>query len=345
MVPWPGFLVLLAAEAVGATTGAPVGDLFVKTSVPGARVFLDGTDTGQAAPVVLEQVPAGSHQVRVVAGCDVGEGSIRVEGGLVARLELTLAPGDGFLDVAYTPVGSRVTVDGAPVGVTPLLRLPLTCGEHRVEVSGPGRRAYVETIRLGLDQTVFLKGALGVYEAGRLAILVRPVDAEVRVDDRPVGVGPMTLDDVASGSHTVTARLAGYQDAATQVVVPNGGVGRAEILLLPVGQRPPSPPRGPIAWGHVGVDVGLTLATVGLGGLAWGERTRAADAYRTYKTLTYADDPERYYDTEVRRPETLSWILAGGAAASLAGAIAGWIWLPVVEPASGTAAVVATRRF
>ena len=48
-----------------ASVPRPKGDLYVSSTPPGARVFVDGRDTGRVTPVLLEGIDKADHRVEV----------------------------------------------------------------------------------------------------------------------------------------------------------------------------------------------------------------------------------------------------------------------------------------
>jgi serine/threonine-protein kinase len=74
---------------------------------------------------------------------------------------------DGWLLVLVKP-WADVTVDGQPVGQTPLRRLPLRPGPHSVVLSHPDFRPYQRRVTIGPGETVRLDvdlKSLGVRRA------------------------------------------------------------------------------------------------------------------------------------------------------------------------------------
>ena len=51
--------------SVTVTVGAAYGSIDINSSPPGAKVYLDGTDTGSITPIVLTNVSAGTHTVKL----------------------------------------------------------------------------------------------------------------------------------------------------------------------------------------------------------------------------------------------------------------------------------------
>jgi hypothetical protein len=61
-------LVMVLILIVGCTPSAPpvqYGTIDVNSTPPGAKVYLDGVDTGQATPIVLTSVGAGNHTIKL----------------------------------------------------------------------------------------------------------------------------------------------------------------------------------------------------------------------------------------------------------------------------------------
>lgn len=322
------------------------GDVYVKSDVPGARILVDGVDTGLVTPAMVEGVEEGPHQVEVLSDdCRRGMRDVVVRAGAIERAELTLVDAGGLLEVTSMPIGAQVAIDGVVVGTTPLASQPMDCGDHTVEVSMIGHQTYVEEVAATLDQPVVVSVQLVEVDLGQLAISVQPLDAELRLDDRPIGVGPMTLDAVPTGQHTVTATAPGYLDEAVTVAVVQGETVRADLVLT---ERPSLAARvglNRVRWGTVGVGAALIGGAATMGILSMQQRQLYRSNYDLYLGLTYADQPEAFYADNVARPRTRSIGLMAGAGVLAVGAAATVVVLPVIDPADSTVGAVARVRF
>jgi serine/threonine-protein kinase len=108
------------APVVAAAPGASQGTLLVTTTPPGVEVSVDGDSTGKSTLGVRELAP-GSHRVQVRARGWAGrEADIAVAAGQLATLEIALERPRYTLHVESVPAGASVTVDGKPVGETPI---------------------------------------------------------------------------------------------------------------------------------------------------------------------------------------------------------------------------------
>lgn len=190
-------LLLLSCPVWGA---ADVGDLYVVVpGADGARVFIDGKDTQQVTPVLLRGLPIGEHLVRAVSGCLQGERTVTLRAGLVERAGLTLSPGSGSVSIDYQPSGSLVSLDGAQIGPSPIRKLPLSCGAHRMRIQNEGYRHFEKDFQVGLGEDASFTGQLLVLEYGSLSILPTPLDAEISLNGNVLGTGPMSLETIETG--------------------------------------------------------------------------------------------------------------------------------------------------
>jgi len=101
---------------------------------------------------------------------------------LQAEVKLVLArlpPALGLADIGSTPPGAAVSVDGAPVGETPLTGLKLRPGAHQVEFTREGYERHSESVRI---------------EAGKKAKLDVALAAVVKATPPPTPPPPVVVD-------------------------------------------------------------------------------------------------------------------------------------------------------
>ncbi|HZS36128.1 MAG TPA: PEGA domain-containing protein, partial [Polyangia bacterium] len=190
----------LPAEAAGVA---------VESDPPGARVLLDGKDTGKLTPAALE-LDAGraaevtlkrdgflDQQLHVVAP-GAGERA-------VYRASLPLSTEVAALSIETVPPNAGVTVDGLalfpPAAVHDTFVKP--GARHVVKASAPGFVEAREEVTLGGGQHRALK--LVLVEGGQLS-LKSNVSAKVFIDDKAVGTAPMAVVALPEGRHTLALR-------------------------------------------------------------------------------------------------------------------------------------------
>jgi len=142
----------------------------------------------------------------------------------------------GSLSIDTRPAGISIAIDGMPRGVTPL-RLDLPAGDHLVElVNGTENRKIPVTIKAGSDSSQFLEMAAvtPLAAASELRVRTEPLGATVTVDGQYVGRSPVSVGDLAPGTHTVV--LKHETGSATEQVLIEPG--KAASLFVPLAARP-----------------------------------------------------------------------------------------------------------
>ncbi len=141
---------------------APTALLRIRTSVPGAEIFVDGRSIGRA-PVEPHTVAPGPHVVRVQrSGYESVEERVELEPNIERELMVTLevrqdAARDDFGQLVIQLPASGITrVDGNEVGTT----ATLPSGRHRVEVEVAERLPFTEDVTLDAGQTLTLEPQL-----------------------------------------------------------------------------------------------------------------------------------------------------------------------------------------
>lgn len=157
----------------------------------------------------------------------------------------------GRLLVRSSPSGASVSVDGVSRGVTPLALRELDLGAREIAIERRGyiaekRRVVLTEARPSRSVEVRLSAAAAAAPvrpappasqarpaatAGVLAVESRPPGAAVTINGKPVGVTPLTINDLAPGDYRITMTLAGYRDFATTVRVVAGERVRAAASL------------------------------------------------------------------------------------------------------------------
>jgi hypothetical protein len=146
-----------------------VTQLMISTQVAEAKVALDGTEP---APVpVIREVEPGPHKVEVAAPgyFPARQNATAVEGRLVV-IEVELAPMPALVGLRVER-GAAISVDGRPVGESPLARaLELDAGPHLLTVLRRGRHAWSREIDLERGQELDLDVDLATTTQRKIAL-------------------------------------------------------------------------------------------------------------------------------------------------------------------------------
>lgn len=219
------------------------GDVTVSSTPDGARIVLDGKDTGLKTPAKISGLSLGTHQLRLEREGRESRGTevLLTEAQPSSAVALDLPTEQAALEVVTAPAGADVFIDGKPVGKSPAAAPALEPGiEHQVRVVLAGYLDQTLPVKLEPGKTKQLSFALKTKAEGEAR---PPVDntttvgtggkkepahpagkvftvqlsstpaADVSVDGKPKGRTPVTLK-LPAGAHKLQ-----FTDAAAQLNV------------------------------------------------------------------------------------------------------------------------------
>lgn len=227
-MPWKQTVQVIAGQQVKvrgelmSTMGGLGGTIRVLTNVPGAKVYLDGAEKGEA-PMDLKDVKPGEHVVEVRAdGYETREERVAINAGQSAVYKLDLQPGgsasDGVLRVASPVPNAEVYVDGALVGKVPQTKR-VAPGEHFVTVKLPGYKDFEKRLTVTSGQTIDVLAE--IKAAGRVLVLSSPAGARVLINGVDAGVTPLEAD-VEAGAAIVRIEQDGFESYEQTIAVESG---------------------------------------------------------------------------------------------------------------------------
>jgi PEGA domain len=222
-----------------AATVAPEPD--TSASETSATTVSYAEDRRSAAPVLGSplRVLLATHRLRIllaVAGVLIALGIVLA----VLYLRPASTPATGTLSVGTSPAGISVFVDGTAHGVTPL-GVELPPGEHVIELrTATERRRIPVTLTAGGQVSQYFEFARPTQASGELLVRTDPIGASVTVDGQYVGRSPVSVPDLAAGTHTVVLQ----HDVGTlteRVLIEEGRTGS---LVVSMGGTPKSAAAG-----------------------------------------------------------------------------------------------------
>jgi len=200
--------------------------LAVETEPAGARVFVDGKETGKLTPATLELPPSASVLLTLRKEGFV-ESSVKTTSPAAGEHALyhTALPLEGsaaLLTVTTDPSTANVSVDGLvlapPAPSHDTFVAPGT--RHKVKASAPGYVDARAELAVGGGEHKSLH--LQLVEGGTLTLRTN-VAAKVLLDDKPIGTAPLLPVGVAAGEHTLALRgKTPNVDYSTKVSVEKG---------------------------------------------------------------------------------------------------------------------------
>ena len=142
-------------------------------------------------------------------------------------------PLQGDIAVTANLLGANISVDGRsdPTWVTPHMIKDLSPGEHRLVVSKPGFHEARQTVTVEAGKAITINVTLAPPR-GEIAIATNPPGAEVLIDGKSYGPGPIRAE-VDAGPHAFLVKQAGRLPVEGKVVVQDQAVVQRTIDLPP----------------------------------------------------------------------------------------------------------------
>jgi hypothetical protein len=138
---------------------------------------------------------------------------------LISEIQALLAT----VTFAVTPAGTVVTLDGRQLGEAPTLgSYGVAAGMHKFEFAAEGFKPQKKELKVVAGQPLVLTVNLEkIPTTGKVRVLVKPPLAEVIIDDKPRGPGPVELE-LPLGGHTLAVQHAGFTSYQGELVVTAG---------------------------------------------------------------------------------------------------------------------------
>lgn len=224
---------LLTVSAASGATAIPqmTGTLALESDPSGASVYIDSALAG-TTPFISAAIPAGDHAVTLRRkGYEDYLMTISVPPGGTVKGVYTLVPvidektvtigkpDTGTLTIASTPAGASVYIDGALKGTTPYTSTTIAAGDHAILIRMDGYADFSGTASI-MPGGVFSEHY--TLACNVLSVSSIPSGASVYVDGEPQGKTPVSIRAIRAGQHTITLKIAGYEEYTTTENVPPG---------------------------------------------------------------------------------------------------------------------------
>lgn len=280
------------ANGPGVTTGIMValdretpqtGTLDLDSSPTGADVWIDNRYYGET-PLIIGDISTGTHALTFrKAGFEDMKTDVVITAGQVYRtnqglVEYAPNPGVGYLQVDSNPGGAAIFLNNNYQGSTPTSGgafdiNQLTPGTYTLRLTLPDYQSSTQTVTIqnGIINDIHATlspSAPGPQPdtTGQITVRSNPSGASVFVDSAYRGITPISIPDVAQGSHAIVLKMNGYQDWQSSVNVAAGSGTDVSGVLTPGTQLNPTAPGPQPTKSPVGVLV--IFSAVGICGAA-----------------------------------------------------------------------------
>ncbi len=205
------------------------GAISVTSNVTGAKVMIDGKDTGQRTPCTLQEVASGKHTVTIQMEqyAPLQQG-VLVEDGKTAQLQADLSARFAKITIQSLE-GAQIYCNGTQIATTQYSDNMME-GFYDLEVRLAHHESVTRQVQVvaGQPQDLTLN-PIPIY--GSLDVVSTPHDATVQIDGKEYGKTPLTVDQLLEGEHQVNVSADGYAtDTKTVVIKANESVALNVVL-------------------------------------------------------------------------------------------------------------------
>ncbi len=270
-------------------TGGGVTSISVTSDPTGATITIGGEFKG-TTPLQIS-VPAGSHEVIVeLDGFAAQTRTVQLIGGTTKTESFTLAEvPSGFLNITSTPRGAEIFVDDVSKGSTPMSRLRVSVGPHRVEVRMNGYDSVFQDVtmtrgrRFSINAPMERSGQASIilnsnYNGARIFVDGELYNATTPVDNIPLRPGPHTIE-VKSKGYSSWSQTLDLSDGSRETYTANLNE-KSKVGAFFLGAIFPGGGHYYSARGGMGTF--MLLATAGAGAFAFMQSTAMTDAEDLY---------------------------------------------------------------
>lgn len=229
-----GYVLIDLAEHSGKISGhaADSADVKLNSAPPGAKIFIDGRDTGLVTPALVKKLKLGQEYdlTLVRDGYRTLDSNILLESSKPLPLKFELkksGPSNYVLTVHSTPPGARILLDGSDTGkTTPAEFSGLNAGEkYQLGLILSGYQEHVSSLKNDTDKDRVMDVSLSKVASATVRVDSTPPGAAIFMNGKDTGtVTPHDFSDLEV-PQVVEFKLKkdGYGDAVETVGLPAGG--------------------------------------------------------------------------------------------------------------------------
>lgn len=205
------------------------GSISVKSSIAGAKIVLDGKQTGKQTPATLTEIPSGTHTISLqMDKYAPKQQEVIVEDGLTAKISMELDA--RFAKITINSLdGADIYSNGKLLGRNRISE-DMMEGYYDLEARLNHHKSVTKQIQVvaGQSQDITLNP---IPKYGSLDIVSTPHDASVTIDGKSYGKTPLTVEQLLEGEHHVALFLEGYTKENRYVCVNEKESASIEVLL------------------------------------------------------------------------------------------------------------------
>lgn len=195
------------------------GMVLVTSKPEGAKILVDGKDSGLTTPSTLEDLEVGKTYEISVQKDDFGPASEKVYVSSSDRIDVELEMDEhtGIINVITDPPGAVIMLDNRLTGLsTPAMLEKIPLGQDvRITITKPGFEDFEQIIKLSSSkpQKISTKLIEISEQAGTFSITSTPPGAAIYLNGKDIKRNtPAALTGIEPGAYLLSVRMEGYEE-------------------------------------------------------------------------------------------------------------------------------------
>ena len=187
------------------------GQFFISSTPKGASIKIDNIKYNEKTDAFLKNIPAGQHSLTLIKGSIGIVQPINIIPNQINKVDLQLRPLKSKMQIVSDPFNASVSVDGFPIGKTPLT-YELKTGVHIIKITSNGFLDFQKRVVLKLLEPLNLD--IKLKKLPTFQINSNPSGAEVYLNGFFKGKTPFEMMNYGHRSYSVTIKKDGYEDVS-----------------------------------------------------------------------------------------------------------------------------------
>lgn len=221
----------------------PLAKITLTSNPTGAKIFLNGKDTGEKTPATFNKLQRGNYlftlKLNLYEDHNVNINVTQNET-VERNTKLIIVGSAGRILVKSNPSGAKIQLDDNLTGlVTPDTLVPVSAGQHTIKLSLNGYRDTTITTNVIAGNIIEEVVDLTVYEPrGSITLNSIPQGAQIFLNNSNTGLlTPNKIAKLNAGTYSIKLHFENYYDSTFTVSViedQNTNVGTISLVKIPV---------------------------------------------------------------------------------------------------------------
>jgi len=194
------------------------GTLNVNSSPANASIFLNGSFKGYTNTVIANVLPGSYPLVIGKLNYSNYTQALVFSSNQTITLNVSLIPLPGKIIVNSNPPAANVFLDSMPKGTAPLTISDVSIGSHQLAVTKANYSNYSQVLTISPNETKTFNVTLSPLP-GTILAASNPSGGSVYLDGLLKGVTPVTIANVAIGSHQIVITKANYSNFSQTLAI------------------------------------------------------------------------------------------------------------------------------